>query len=132
MKKGLRQVQISRTFTEEFKRQRVKEYERGEFTVGELSKLYHVSSRSIYVWIHKYSSYPKRKVRIVEMAESSTLKLKEMQARIKELEQIVGQKQIKIDYLEKMIDIASEEFDIDIEKKRNTLPLNGLEKIKKA
>ena len=38
---------------------------------------------------------------------------------------MVGQKQIKIEYLEKMIDIAKEELNIDIKKNSNTLPSGG-------
>ena len=42
--------------------------------------------------------------------------MKELEARIKELESAVGRKQMKIDYLEKMMEIAKEELDIDIKK----------------
>jgi len=65
------------------------------------------------------------------MKQSSSLKLKELILQVKELERIVGQKQIKIDYLEKMIDIAKDEFNIDIKKKHNTSQSAGLETIKK-
>lgn len=41
-------------------------------------------------------------------------RLKELELRIKKLEQVAREKQLKIDYLEKMIDIAREELDIDI------------------
>jgi len=58
------------------------------------------------------------------MKQSSSLKLKELILQVKELERIVGQKQIKIDYLEKMIDIAKDEFNIDI--KKSTTPHNQL------
>ena len=65
------------------------------------------------------------------MKQSSSLKLKELILQVKELERIVGQKQIKIDYLEKMIDIAKDEFNIDIKKKHNTSQSSGLDTIKK-
>jgi len=54
------------------------------------------------------------------MKESSSQKLKAMEKRLKELEAIVGQKQIKIDYLEKMIDLADQEFGIKIKKNSDT------------
>ncbi len=44
-------------------------------------------------------------------------KLKELEKKVKELEHLAAQKQIKIDFLEKMIDIAEEELKIDIKKK---------------
>ncbi len=65
------------------------------------------------------------------MKQSSSLKLKELVQKVKDLERIVGQKQIKIDYLEKIIDIAKDEFDIDIKKKQDTPQSAGSEKIKK-
>lgn len=65
------------------------------------------------------------------MKDSATRKLKELETRIKELEQIVGQKQIKIDFLEKMIDLAKEELDIDIKKNSDTLQFGGLGKTNK-
>lgn len=43
-------------------------------------------------------------------------KLKELQSRIAELERALGQKQMNIDYLEMMIELAKKEYDIDIEK----------------
>jgi transposase len=38
---------------------------------------------------------------------------------------MVGQKQIKIEFLEKMIDLAKDELDIDIKKNYNTLQSTG-------
>ena len=50
------------------------------------------------------------------MKDSQAHKFKQMEARIKELERAVGQKQMNIDYLEKMIDLAKEHYDMDIKK----------------
>lgn len=41
-----------------------------------------------------------------------------LQKRIAELEQAVGQKQMKIDYYEKFIELASEEVGQDLKKKK--------------
>ena len=57
---------------------------------------------------------------MIEMKQSSVSKLKDLEERIKELERTVGQKQIMIDYLDKTIDIADDELNIDIKKKFNT------------
>ena len=51
-----------------------------------------------------------------------------MEARIKELERAVGQKQMNIDFLEKMIELAKEEFNIDIKKNSNTPQSGGSKK----
>ncbi|HAE86575.1 TPA: transposase [Candidatus Marinimicrobia bacterium] len=114
-----------RTFTEEFKKARVKEYETGEFTVNEISSLYSIQRTVIYRWIHKYSVYNKKKIRVVEMEESSTKKISELTTRIGELERMLGQKQIKIDLLEKMIELAREELGIDVKKNFSTPALTG-------
>jgi hypothetical protein len=85
---------------------------------------------SLFKWIYKYSTFNDKGIRVVEMKKSSSLKLKELTNKVKELEQIVGQKQIKIDFLEKMIEIAEDEFSIPIKKKCNTSQSTGLGKTK--
>lgn len=125
MKANLRKLQKHRVFSEEFKREIVSLFESGKFSVIQLEKLYGISNPTIYRWIYKFSTFNEKGVRIVEMKESSSNKLKELERKIKELEQIVGQKQIKIDFLEKMIDIAKDEMQIDIKKNCATPPSNG-------
>ncbi len=127
---GKKKVEINsrRVFNEEFKKARIKEYESGKFTVKEICRLFGIQSAVLYRWIYKYSAYNKKSVIVVEMNESSTKKLKDFELRIKELEQIVGQKQLKIDYLEKMIELAKEEFNIDIKKNSDTLQSGGFSK----
>ena len=44
---------------------------------------------------------------------------------VKELERIVGQKQILIDFKEKMIEIAEEKYGIEIKKKKGSQPSSG-------
>jgi transposase len=125
MRTTIRVVKTPRRFTEEFKRGIVKEFESGSLSVAQLSKIYQVANQQIYNWIYKFSTFNQKGSRIVEMKDSSSAKLKEMEQRIKELERVVGQKQIKIDYLEKMIDIAQTEFAIDIKKNYDTSQSGG-------
>jgi hypothetical protein len=66
------------------------------------------------------------------MKESSIEKMKELELKVKELEQAVGQKQMKIDYLEKMIDIANDDLKIDIKKNSNTQQSAGSKTTKKS
>ena len=94
----------------------------------QLEKLHGVSNPLIYSWIYKFSNFNEHGSRVIEMNKSSKSKLKELQDKVKNLERTVGQKQIKIDFLEKMIDIAKEELDIDLKKNFNTPPSSGLEK----
>ena len=65
------------------------------------------------------------------MKESSSQRVKELEKKIAELERKVGQKQIKIDYLEKMMDIAKDELNIDIKKNYGTPQSTGSDKTKK-
>ena len=120
-----------REFSEEFKKTRVQEYERGEFSVSELSKLYQIKAAIIYRWIYQYSAYNKRRIKVVEMADSSKKRVKDLQNRVEELERIVGQKQLNIDFLEKMIELAKDHYGIDIKKNSNTPPSTGSDRTSK-
>lgn len=125
MKANLKQLKKSRIYSEEFKRELVSDFESGRFSVLQLERLHGVNNVSIYKWIHKFSTFNEKGSRVVEMKNSSSAKLKQMEARIKELESVVGRKQIKIDYLEKIIDVASDDLNIDIKKNSNTPPSAG-------
>jgi len=131
MRANLKTIRKQRFYSEEFKRQLVSDFESGKFSVPQLEKLHKVSNGSIYRWIYKYSTFNEKGFRVVEMKDSSDKKLKELEQKIKDLEQVVGQKQIKIDYLEKMMDIAKDELDIDIKKNYNTPQSGGSKTIKK-
>ena len=124
MKANLKTLKKQRHYSEEFKLQIVHDFECGRFSVYQLAKLHGIHNVSIYNWIHKFSTFNEKGSRIVEMKDSTTQKLKELQLRVQELEGIVGRKQITIDYLEKMIDIAKDELNIDIKKNSNT-PQSG-------
>ena len=63
------------------------------------------------------------------MTDSSEKKVKELNKRIEELERIVGQKQLNIDFLEKMIELAKEQYGIDIKKNSSTPPSTGSDQI---
>ena len=122
---------ISSEYQEDFKLKIVREYESGQYSVSELGIIYDIASQNIYEWIYKYSNYNKKSIQVVEMKDSQADKLKRMEARIKELERAVGQKQMNIDYLEKMIELAKEHYDIDIKKNSNTLHSGGSKTTKK-
>lgn len=124
MNKTGKRVQHVRRFSEDFKLKIVSEYEKGRHTVIELEKMYGINNPTIYNWIYKYSKYNSKSIQVVELKDSQAEKLKQQQSRIDELERAVGQKQMNIDYLEKMIELAKQEFNIDIKKNSNT-PQSG-------
>lgn len=125
MNTNLRKLSKKRVYSETFRRTVVSLFEEGTYSVLQLERLYKISNPTIYSWIYKYSTFNEKGVRIVEMKDSDTHKLKSLEQRIKELEQLVGQKQIKIEFLEKLIDIAKEELDIDIKKNCSSQPSSG-------
>jgi transposase len=130
MKANLQQIKKTLYYSEGFKREIVSLYETGKFSVPQLESLYKIHNSTIYNWIYKFSTFNEKGYRVVELKTSSMSRLKELELKIKQLEQAVGQKQIKIDYLEKMIDIAKEELKIDIKKNFNTSQSTGSETIK--
>ncbi len=132
MRTNLRKIKKRRYYSKEFKQEIVNLFESGKFSVTQLEKLYGITNVSIYKWIYKFSTFNEKGIRIVEMKQSSVNKLKELEQKVRELERVVGQKQIKIDYLEKMIDITKDEFNIDIKKKSNTSQSSGLRTTKKS
>jgi len=131
MLKNGKRLNTRRIYSEDFKLKIVKFYESGKQTVRELEKIYDISNPTIYKWIYKYSNYNKKSIKVVELKDSQMHKLKELQNRIAELEQALGQKQMNIDYLEKMIELAKEHYDIDIKKNSNTPQSGGFKTTKK-
>lgn len=114
-----------RTFSEEFKRAKVKELDRKLVTIAELCREYEVSRNAVYGWVAKYSGSYKKGVRMIIEQDSVTRMLADLQARIRELEQIIGQKQLQIDFQAKMMEIATEKYGVDFKKKLPEKPSSG-------
>ena len=106
-----------RYFSEDFKKKKVRELERNISSVPDICNTYSVSRTSVYKWIYKYSVMAKKQVKQVVEAKSDTQKIKALQERIKELERIVGQKQLLLEFKDKMIEIAEATYGVDIKKK---------------
>lgn len=123
--KQTRQERQNRYFSESFKRTKVEEIEKGLVGISELAREYEVTRSAIYKWIYKYSRMRKKKEKIVFENDSDTKKLQLMKEKIRELEQIVGQKQILIDFQQKVIELAEDEYKVDIKKKYGEMPSSG-------
>lgn len=117
----------NRYFSEDFKKKRVQELEKNLASVCDICKTYQVTRTSVYKWIYKYSDMAKKQVRQVVEAKSDTRKIQLLEERIRELERIVGQKQLLIDFKDKMIDMAEETYHVDIKKKLDLKPFAGTE-----
>lgn len=111
----LKKKQI-RTFSATFKKEKVKEIEAKQITVAQLCRLYKVSTTAVYKWINLYGSAGKGE-RVVIEKESEAQKTEKLLKKVAELEQLLGKKQVEIEYLKKVIEIGSEEVNVDIKKK---------------
>ncbi len=114
-----------RHFSESFKKAKVREIERNLTTVRMVSKEYDVSTTAIYKWLYKYSIFLAKQVRQIIEPMSDAQKIKELRKKIQELEQLVGQKQIQLEFKDKMIELAEQMYKIDIKKKLGSKPSNG-------
>ena len=110
-------AQFQRSFNEEFKKKKIRELERNITSIPDICKTYSVSRTSVYRWIYKYSAMAKKQVKQVVESKSDTQKIKALEERIKELERIIGQKQLLLEFKDKMIEIAEETYGVDIKKK---------------
>jgi transposase len=107
----------NRYFSNDIKKKIIRDLERNLTSVSDICKVYTVSRTSVYRWIYKYSAMAKKQVKQVVEAKSDTQKIKALEDRIKELERIVGQKQLLIEFKDKMIEIAEATYNVDIKKK---------------
>lgn len=114
-----------RCFSEDVKRRVVTDIERGTTTVRQASQEVLVSEQSIYRWIYQYSRYLKKNMAMVVEDKSESYRTKELEKRLKEAEAALGRKQMEIDFLNKLIEFADEEYKIDIKKNLSKGPSPG-------
>lgn len=112
----------NRHFSESFKVKKVQEIERGITRISEICKEYEVSDTSVRKWISKYSTMKKKTERLIVESKSDTQTIIDLKKQIAELERLLGQKQVQLDFKDAMIDVAEELYKIDIKKKLGTKP----------
>lgn len=105
-----------RVFSEAIKRKTVKDIEAGRCTILQASRELNVSSTAIYKWLKLFSRYLEKKQRMVVEDESEAYRSSELEKKVKELERIIGQKQMEIDLLNKIIELASGTYKTDLKK----------------
>jgi len=115
----------NRFFNEDFKRSKVSEIDRNILTIAELCKQHQVTRSAVYKWVYKYSQMRKREHKQVIEPESETRKVLLLKQEVSELQRVIGEKQLKMDFLEKVIDLAEKEYGLDIKKKFTTKPFYG-------
>lgn len=122
-----REERLRRRFSEEIKREMVKRIDRGEQTITSVGRELEVSLTAIYRWMSKYSVNYQKKHRVVVEKKSYEGRVKQLEAELNDLQAALGRKQMKIDYLEKLIEIAESEQGVAIRKKAERQPWNGSE-----
>jgi len=106
-----------RHFSDSFKIQKVRELETGKTKVSEICKQYEVSGINVYRWLNKFGTMKNKKERLIVETDSDTKQLLALRKKVAELERIIGQKQILIEFKDKMIELAEDTYGVDIKKK---------------
>jgi transposase-like protein len=120
-----------RHFSEEFRRRKVQELEMGISRISEICRVYQVSSAAVYKWKRRYGISKAKPERLIMESKSDTQEILRLKQRIAELERLVGQKQIQLEFKEKMIELAEQMYGVDIKKKLST-PLSDITGSKEA
>ncbi len=121
-KETLRQ---SRIFSEQVKRDMVKDIERGKCSVSQASLELGVSLTSVYRWIGSYSRYLQNNKRLIVEDKSEAYQSEQLRRKILELEAALGRKQMELDLINKVIELAGEEYKTDLKKSYLKTALSG-------
>ena len=116
-------IKMRRTFSTEFKKEKVLLIEQGKLKVSEVCKMYEVTHTAVRKWLLKYGkSYSKTERMVVEKI-SEEAKTLDLMRKVAELERVIGKQQLQIIYKDAVIQSASELIGENIEKKYNSQQL---------
>lgn len=114
-------------YTEEYKRELVKEIETGKYrSADEAKKLLQIGgSMTIYKWMAKYGKNVKladtKRVSIIlderMMKNSKDDKVKVLEKQLEEMRQAKHNTEIELEFYKAVVDIVKEDYDIDLKKK---------------
>jgi transposase-like protein len=121
------EIRERRIFSEEVRKKAVKDLTSKRTTIKALMNEHQISYQTVYKWLYKYSAHHAQKCTLVVQMKSEETKNTELQKRLAELERIVGQKQLEIDFLNKLLEIGSSELGFDLKKNFNTPPSSGID-----
>jgi transposase len=114
-----------RTFSKEFKIQKVRELERKESSVSDICKVYQVSDVSVYRWLQLYGSKQSKQEKLIVEHQSDTKQIQDLRRQIAELQRMLGEKQVQLEFKDKMIDLAEQTYGVDIKKKFDSRQFSG-------
>ena len=121
------EIRQRRVFSEELKRKIVKDLVSRRTTLRTVVAEHQINRNSVYNWLYKYSPQHQRKPTLVVQMQSEETKSHQLRQRVAELERIVGQKQLEIDFLNKLMEVGSAELGFDLKKSFSQQPSNGTE-----
>jgi len=107
---------VHSTSSDEFKKEKVMEIEAGTLTITELSRDYSVGRTAIYQWLYRYSNQRKKGVRMVVEKESEGFRTAELLRKVSELERLLGQKQVEVEFLNRVIAEGDNHYKCDLKK----------------
>ena len=119
------EIKERRIFSDALKKQVVKDLVSKCSSIKQAMAEHQVSAQSIYKWLYRFSPAHESKCTLVVQMKSEATKTLDLQKRLADLERIVGQKQLEIDYLNKLLEIGSKELDFDIKKNFSSKLSNG-------
>jgi transposase-like protein len=129
-KKSVLEIRQLRTFSEEFKRQKVQLIVEKKVSIADVSTIYKVSKVTVYRWLYRYSADHEQGAKQVVQMQSEEYKTKELLRQVAELERAVGQKQLQVDYLERLVQLSGESLKIDLKKTFGGPRLSGSDSTK--
>ena len=114
-----------RIFSDAVKKQIVRDIEKGKASALQASRELDTSLATIYRWIYRYSRYLEKNQIMVVEDKSEAYRTKELEKQLKEAQAALGRKQMEIDFLNKLIEFANEEFKTDLKKNLSKGPSSG-------
>ena len=120
--------QVYKRYSEAFRIQVVREYEKESASINALQKKYGVSHRTLQKWIEKYSLQGIRHQFMIIQTPEEQDQMKVLQERNKQLEKLVAQLSLDKLMLESTLEVIKREYSIDVKKneQRSTkMPTNS-------
>ncbi|MFN3757146.1 MAG: transposase [Flavobacterium sp.] len=111
---------MRRTFSTEFKKEKVALIEQGKLKISDVCKTYEVTDVAVRKWLVKFGKKYSKTERVVVEKISEEAKTLELMKKVAELERVIGKQQLQLIYKDSIIQSASNELGEDIEKKYNS------------
>lgn len=114
---------VIKRYSLSFQQKVVSEIESGQLSIGDARRLYDITGcETIQKWIRKLGkNHLLNKVVRIEMKGEKD-RIKELEKRIRELESALANEHLRNILLETMVEIAKEDYGIDLKKKHGQRP----------